>query len=134
MVASTRRALDDIKACTGSVTPRHFELLHAHGGSVTVVLQQSEETAGALVKQLEKAVTVIKTKPDGPQKPAKAPAKEADRTPDKAPQPTAPPPPPLTKAANPARPETNDKHPLKVRLRAWWDGVDPGDVGSKAQK
>ncbi|MEE8506472.1 MAG: response regulator [Kiloniellales bacterium] len=130
VVASTRRALDDIKASGGNPTPRHFELLHAHGGSVTVVLQESEETAGALVKQLEKAVTVVKAKPNAPQKPAEAPAKEADRAPDKAPQPTAPPP-PLTKAANPA---TNGKHPLKVRLRAWWDGVDPGDVGSKANK
>ena len=152
VVASTRRALDDIKACNGSVTPRHFELLHAHGGSVTVVLQESEDAAGTLVKQLEKTVTVVKTKPDAPQKPTKAPAKEAEaakpngevkaetegdkkadakKKADPAPKKTAPRPKSAPQATESAE---NGKHSLKVRLQAWWDGVDPGEVAAKAQK
>ncbi len=63
VVASTRQALEDIEACGEAVGPRHFELLHAHGDSVAVVLKESDETAGVLVGALEKAVSAVKTKP-----------------------------------------------------------------------
>ncbi len=60
VVASTRQALAEIEACGDKVTARHFELLNAHGGSIGVVLKESDESAGMLLSALEKAVTVVK--------------------------------------------------------------------------
>lgn len=83
VVASTRRALDEIKSDGGGVNPRHFELLQVHGGSIGVVLKESDESAGILVTQLEKAVSAVKADPLGPKKeePAK-PEEQAKPAPE----------------------------------------------------
>jgi DNA-binding response OmpR family regulator len=142
VVASTRQALEDIEACGEAVGPRHFELLHAHGDSVAVVLKESDETAGVLVGALEKAVSAVKAKPGPPSAPeneADAPevAEAADAAVQKgaaaevaqpAPSKGAQPPPTPQPASQPAPPAQRAKIPLMVRFKAWWDGVDPRDI------
>ncbi len=131
VVTSTRQALVDIEACGGEVTARHFDLLCAHGGSIGVVLKESDESAGVLISALEKAVTVVKGKDgsaganagleagnDGPGAAESAPA--ASATPD-------------TPPAG-GDPKSSAKIPFKVRFKAWWDGVDPAEVSADASK
>jgi DNA-binding response OmpR family regulator len=139
VVASTRQALEDIEACGEAVDPRHFDLLHAHGDSVAVVLKESDETAGVLVGALEKAVSVVKAKPDPPSAPqdegdapeaveaADAAAREgaAAEVEQPAPSKGAQPAPRPQPAAKPVPPAQRAKFPLMVRFKAWWDGVDP---------
>ena len=138
VVASTRQALEDIEACGEAVGPRHFELLHAHGDSVAVVLKESDETAGVLVGALEKAVSAVKAKPGPPSAPENegdapevaeaagaavqkgAAAEVAQPAPSKGAQ---PPPRP-----QPAPPAQRAKFLLMVRFKAWWDWVDPRDI------
>ena len=118
VVASTRRALADIEACGDKVTARHFDLLHAHGGSVGVVLKESDESAGALVSALSKAVAVVK----GGEGAAEAKAElDADGA---APGPS--PTPANTAEEAPAPP---GRVPFNIRLKAWWKGVDPTQTG-----
>ncbi|MCH8808323.1 MAG: response regulator [Proteobacteria bacterium] len=127
VVASTRQALVEVKACSGQVTPRHLELLCAHGRSIGVVLQESDESAGVLVSALEKAVSVVKANPCGPaaakvdSRPEANAAARAGKPPSPAPQPAPP-------AAEPI------KAPLKIRLKAWWDGVDPESTEAGADR
>ena len=129
VVASTRQAMEDLKACGDEVTPRQFELLRAHGDSIGVVLKESDETAGVLVSALEKAVTAVKVGPCEPKaESADGEAKEQDRSAD---QDRKPPPPSVP---DPAPAGARIKAPLKVRLRAWWDGVDPRDIMAGATK
>ena len=134
VVASTRRALNDIKASKGEVTKRHFELLQAHGGSVTVVLQESEETAGALVTQLEKAVSVVRGTPEDTDRPAEAAEAEKPKEPKEngaSAQEQAPKAPPQQIARKPA---AKGKRSLSTRLQAWWEGEDPQQFDSKTRK
>ena len=144
VVASTRQALEDIEACGEAVDPRHFDLLHAHGDSVAVVLKESDETAGVLVGALEKAVSAVKAKPGPPSAPkdeddASEAAEAADATvqegaaaevaqpaPSKGAQPSPTP--------QPAPPAQRANFPLMVRCKAWWDGVDPRDIVTGATK
>ena len=127
VVASTRQALVEVKACSGQVTPRHLELLCAHGRSIGVVLQESDESAGVLVSALEKAVSVVKANPCGPaaakvdSRPEANAAARAGKPPSPAPQPAPPPAEPL-------------KAPLKTRLKAWWNGVDPESTEAGADR
>jgi len=127
VVASTRQALVEVKACSGQVTPRHLELLCAHGRSIGVVLQESDESAGVLVSALEKAVSVVKANPCGPaaakvdSRPEANAAARAGKPPSPAPQPAPP-------AAEPL------KAPLKTRLKAWWNGVDPESTEAGADR
>ncbi len=118
VVASTRRALADIEACGDKVTARHFELLHAHGGSVGVVLKESDESAGALVSALSKAVAVVK----GGEGTAEAKAEpDADgAAPDMSPTPAN------TAEEAPAPPS---RVSFSIRLKAWWKGVNPTQIG-----
>ncbi len=126
VVASTRQALADIEACGDKVTARHFDLLHAHGGSIGVVLKESDESAGMLLSALEKAVTVVK---GGAPDPGATAEPEADGEgpgtppPDAAPQPT-----------ESVAPDTSAKIPFKVRFKAWWEGVDPRATSAGATK
>ena len=120
VVASTRQALADIEACGDKVTARHFDLLHAHGGSIGVVLKESDESAGALVSALEKAVTVVKGGvgaagakaglEDGGEAPAVSTAPDTDVS------------------------ESPGKISYKVRFRAWWEGVDPAEMSAGARR
>ncbi len=66
VVASTRQAIEDLKAHGDEVTPRQFEPLRTHGDSIGVVLKESDEMAGVLVSALEKAVTAVKAGPCEP--------------------------------------------------------------------
>ena len=118
VVASTRQALADIEACGDKVTARHFDLLHAHGGSIGVVLKESDESAGMLLSALEKAVTVVKGGAEAAEAKAgleaggEAPAARA--APDTA------------VSGSPA------KIPFKIRFKAWWEGVDPAKMSAGA--
>ncbi|MEE8188128.1 MAG: response regulator [Kiloniellales bacterium] len=131
VVASTRRALNDIKASKGEVTKRHFELLQAHGGSVTVVLQESEETAGALVTQLEKAVSVVRGGSEDKNQREEAEKPKEPKGNGVSPQEQAPKAPPKQPAKKPA---AKGKHSLSTRLKAWWEGEDPQQFASKGRK
>jgi len=136
VVASTRQALEDIKACGEALGARHFDLLHAHGDSVAVVLKESDETAGVLVSALEKAVSVVKAKPSPPSAPedegdapkaveaTNAAVQEGAAAEVAQPAPTPQPAPPAQRA----------KFPLMVRFKAWWNGVDPQDIITGATK
>ena len=114
VVASARQALADIRACGEKATPKQFELLHAHGHSIGAVLKENADTAGVLVSALEKAVSAIKAEPGAPA----AAASEAPLEPAPALEPE-----PESEAAGPDAPAS-----FRVRLRAWWNGVDPGEV------
>ena len=132
VVASTRQTLTDIEACGDKVTPRHFDLLNAHGGSIGVVLKESDESAGTLVSALEKAVTVVK----GGDGAAEAKAElEAGGTPAT----------PATGASAVASADTSNvdapvaskaapRIPLMVRFKAWWEGVDPRELMAGASE
>lgn len=120
IAASARQALTDIQTCGETATPKHFDLLHAHGNSIGVVLKEDADTAGVLVSALERAVSVIKAEPGAPKPAPVVPAKkptEMDPTPD--PEPDA------------AGPETPSS--FRVRLRAWWNGVDPGELEATSE-
>ena len=127
VVASTRQALVEVKACSGQVTPRHLELLCAHGRSIGVVLQESDESAGVLVSALEKAVSVVKANPCGP-----AAAKVDSRPEANAAARAGKPPPPGPQPAPPVAEPI--KAPLKIRLKAWWNGVDPESTEAGADR
>lgn len=120
IVASARQALADIKARGESATPKHFDLLQAHGNSIGAVLKENADTAGALVSALERAVTAIKAESGAPAPAPSAPAAKKPE-PDLAPAPTS-------KAAGSDAPAS-----LRVRLRAWWNGVDPEEVEAAAE-
>ncbi len=120
VVASTRQALADIGACGDKVTARHFDLLHAHGGSIGVVLKESDESAGALVSALEKAVTVVK---GGVGAAGAKAGLEAGGTA-----------PAVRAAPDTAGSESPAKIPFKVRFKAWWEGVDPAEMSAGAPK
>lgn len=138
VVASTRQALADIEACGDKVTARHFELLQAHGSSVGVVLKESDESAGMLVSALEKAVTVVKGGEEAAD--AKAGAKAdlediAEGSGETEPRPSVARAAPDTPAESAAPDTPAESHPappvnisLKVRFKAWWDGVDPSET------
>jgi DNA-binding response OmpR family regulator len=149
VVASTRQALAEIEACGDKITARHFELLHAHGGSIGVVLKESDESAGMLVSALEKAVTVVKggegaadakagAKADlediaegsGETEPRPSAARAAPDTPAESAAPDTPAESaaPDTPAESPPAPPVNIS--LKVRFKAWWDGVDPSETSA----
>ncbi len=133
VVASTRQALAEIEACGDKVTARHFELLNAHGGSIGVVLKESDETAGMLVSALEKAVTVVQGGEGAAEAKAELEAGSVgpgSEAPQVTPQPepaasVAPDPPP---AASHQKPPA--KIPFKVRFKAWWEGVDPAKLSA----
>ena len=130
VVASTRQTLAEIEACGDAVTARHFDLLHAHGGSIGVVLKESDESAGALVSALEKAVAVVK----GVEETAAAKAALEDAS-----QGSGPAEPSSVEKVAPDTPAETDpvspaKIPFKVRLKAWWEGVDPAQMRAAAPK
>ncbi len=136
VVASSRKALADIEACGDGMTARQFELLHAYGDSIGIVLKEGDGSAGVLISALEKAVAAVKAKSSGPvadggpesagaaEERAAGGAREegsgngAEQATPPAPEPTL-----AVEAA---------KAPLKVRLQAWWDGVDPQDIEAGA--
>jgi hypothetical protein len=122
IVASAHQILADIKSCGDSVTPKHFDLLQAHGDSIGAVLKESAETTGVLVSALERAVTAIKAESGAPASAPSAPAEKSPE-PDLAPAPT-----PAPKAAGSDAPAS-----FRVRLRAWWNGVDPEEVEAAAE-
>ena len=126
VVASTRAVLEDIKASGDTVTARHFDLLQAHGGSIGVVLQESDESAGVLVGALEKAVSAVKANPCGPKAAgdgAGAAAAKSNHGPN---------PGPVAAESQPVPGDDDVNIPLKVRLKAWWDGTDPQDLAAGA--
>ena len=136
VVASSRKALADIEACGDEMTARQFELLHAYGNSIGIVLKEGDDSAGVLISALEKAVAAVKAKSNGPaadcapesagaaeERPAGGAREEGPRNGAEQATPPAPEPTPAEEAA---------KAPLKVRLQAWWDGVDPQDIDAGA--
>lgn len=130
VVASTRQTLAEIEACGDAVTARHFDLLHAHGGSIGVVLKESDESAGVLVSALEKAVAVVKGAEDRAE--AKAGLEDTSEGPGAAE-------PPSVESVAPDAPVETDpespaKIPFKVRFKAWWEGVDPAKMSAAAPK
>ncbi len=123
VVASARQALADIQTCGEKATPKQFELLHAHGHAIGAVLKENADTAGVLVSALEKAVSAVKAEPGAP---AAAPAASA----------ALPQAPPETEPALESDPGPKADAPVsfRVRLRAWWNGVDPGEVEAGASE
>ena len=121
IVASARETLADIKICGTEATPKHFELLHAHGHSIGAVLKENDDTAEVLVSALERAVSMIK---EGQIAPAAAPALSAV-VPEASPDPLPP--------VDPGPAELGAPAPLRVRLRAWWNGVDPAELEAGAE-
>ncbi len=120
VVASARQALADIQARGENATPKHFDLLQAHGNSIGVVLKENADTAGALVSALEQAVSAIKAEPGAP---APAPVARPEKPPEPEPVPD-----PEPEAAGPDAPAS-----FRVRLRAWWNGVDPGEIEASTE-
>lgn len=125
VVTSARQALADIQSCGEEATPKQFELLHAHGHSIGAVLKENADTAGVLVSALEKAVSAIKAEPR-----ASAAAPAASAAPSKAPSEPEPAlePEPESEVDGPDAPAS-----FRVRLRAWWNGVDPEEVEATAE-
>ncbi len=120
VVASARQALAVIRACGGKATPKQFDLLHAHGHSIGAVLKENAATAGVLVSALEEAVSAIKAEPS-----ASAAAPAASAVPVEAsPEPL----PALESESEPEADGSDAPASLRVRLRAWWNGTDPGEV------
>jgi DNA-binding response OmpR family regulator len=136
VVASTRQALAEIEACGDQVTARHFDLLNAHGGSIGVVLKESDESAGILLSALEKAVTVVKGGEEAAD--AKAGLEAEDEAPGTAPPEAPAQPAPAESVApdTPAEtgPQSSAKISFTVRFKAWWEGVDPADMAVGAPK
>ena len=137
LILSNRNgARDACQRHESEIAVRHFDLLCAHGGSIGVVLKESDESAGALVSALEKAVTVVK----GGEGAAEAkveleagPSEPAAALPESAPKRAqagslAP------DSAAAEAPEPPAKIPFKVRFKAWWDGVDPADMPAGTPK
>ncbi len=116
IVTSARQALADIETRGEKATPKNFELLHFHGHSIGAVLKENADTAGALVSALERAVSVIGAEPSASSAAAVAP--EAPSEPISASEPE-----PEPDANGPGAPVS-----FKVRLRAWWNGVDPQEI------
>jgi CheY-like chemotaxis protein len=116
IVASARQALADIQARGATATPKHFDLLHVHGNSIGVVLKEDTDTAGVLVSALEKAVSSIKAEPGAP---APVPVASAQLPPE--------PDPALALEPEPEVAGPEAQASFRVRLRAWWNGVDPGE-------
>ena len=123
VVASARHALADIQARGEKATPKQFELLHAHGHSIGAVLKENADTAGVLVSALEKAVFSIKTEPGAP---AAAPAASAAAL-------QAPPEPEPALEPEPEAAGSDAPASFRVRLRAWWNGVDPQETGATTE-
>jgi hypothetical protein len=119
IVNSARQALADIEACGDKATPKNFDLLSAHGHSIGAVLKENAETAGALVSALEKAVSVIGAEPSAPAAAAQEAPSESSSETDSEPEPDA---------AGSGVPAS-----FKVRLRAWWNGVDPQELEAAEQ-
>ena len=108
------------------MTARHFDILQAHGGSIGVVLQESDESAGVLVGALEKAVSAVKANPCGPKAAgdgAGAAAAKSNHGPN---------PEPVAAESQPVPGDDGVNIPLKVRLKAWWDGTDPQNLATGA--
>ena len=125
VVASARQALAVIRACGEKVTPKHFDLLHAHGHSIGAVLKENADTAGVLVSALEKAVSAIEAEPGAP---AVAPAASAA-----SPEASLEPLPAPDSGPEPEADGPNVPASFRVRLRAWWNGIDPQDVGATTE-
>ncbi len=130
VVASTREALAEIESSGGEAAARHFDLLCAHGGSIGVVLKESDETAGALVSALEKAVTVVKGGEGAAD--ARAELEAASAEPEESSEPAS------DKSADSKRataaPNLPGKIPFQIRLQAWWEGVDPAEIMTGAAR
>ena len=100
------------------------------------MLKEGDGSAGVLISALEKAVAAVKAKSSGPvadggpesagaAKERAAGGAREEGSGNGAEQATPPAPEP-TLAVEAA------KAPLKVRLQAWWDGVDPQDIEAGA--
>ncbi|MHA1153173.1 MAG: response regulator [Alphaproteobacteria bacterium] len=124
VVASARQALTDIQVCGEKVTAKHFDLLHVHGHSIGVVLKESADTAGVLVSALERAVSVIGEEPSASSAASVASAvtPETSAGPASSESETEP------EADGPSAPAS-----FRVRLRAWWNGVEPQEIEATAE-
>ncbi len=125
VVASARQALAVIQTCSERATPKQFELLNAHGHAIGVVLKESADTAGVLVSALENAVSAIKAEPNAPAATPAAPAVPPEAPPEPL---SASDPEPEPDASGPGAPAS-----FRVRLRAWWNGTDPGEADATAE-
>ncbi len=122
IVATTRRALEEVVAGRRRPKVELFDLLLLQGFSITAVLRESEAPAGDLIAALDKAAGIVAGRGE-----AIAGGEEADEPGESAPAEAAPDDAGETprEAADEAGPE---RPSLGVRLRAWWDGVEPEDV------
>lgn len=118
VVASTRRAMDDLEAPEAGISARHFELLRLHGHSIAVVLRASEDPAKTLINELEKAVSVIGGS-DAPGTPDVGSTSANGTSSDD--------------ASAPEESPAEGKYPFKVRFKAWWEGVDPAQIVENAE-
>ncbi len=99
--------------------------MHAHGRAIGAVLKENADTAGVLVSALEKAVSAVKAEPGAP---AAAPA--ASAAPPEAP---SEPVPALESGPEPKADGSDVPASFRVRLRAWWNGVDPDEAEATAE-
>ncbi len=125
VVASARQALADIQACGAKATPKHFDLLHAHGDSIGAVLKENADTAGVLVSALEKAVSVIRAEPNASSAAPAASAAAREAPPEPLPA--------VDSGPDPDAADLDAPASFRVRLRAWWNGVDPDEVEASAE-
>ena len=123
IVASTREALASVEQAGDSLRPNHFALLKVHGQSIGAVLKESDEVAGVLVTELERAVNVVnRRKPEAAPEPAPTEAEPPDMAAAIDPYGAG------GAAEDPQEPQADGKLPLKVRFLAWWEGVDPSEI------
>ena len=123
IVASTREALGGVQQAGAGLRPNHFALLKVHGQSIGAVLKESDEVAGVLVTELERAVGVVNQRT----------AEDASGS-----EPAPSEPPDMAAAIDPygsgggaegqEESPASGKLPLKVRFLAWWEGVDPSVI------
>ena len=107
VVASSRAALATITMAGQDLKARHFELLRVHADSIKISMKQDPAAREALVTELERAVVSVRAQD-------MAVANGAEEK--------------VSESAE------NSGFSLKVRFLAWWEGIEPSEVGAARQE
>ncbi len=120
VVASTHRVLAEVLEAKADLDPRQLDLINVHGHSIGSVLKESEESAGVLITELDRATNML-TKKTGDQETTadcgaaastvNGGASEVDGS-----------------GSSPGADDEITQIPMKVRLKAWWEGCDPTEL------
>ena len=117
IVATARRALEEVVEGKRRPTIELLDLLQLQGLSIAAVLREDGALAGDLIAALDKAAGIVGGRGEVLCDDEEGAREEEDAA--ETPEPSA---------AAEARPEDGDGFPFRVRLRAWWEGVDPAAV------